>query len=262
MASNAEPARTVVDIAAQPVAAVAPADWDDIWRLTERYYATDREYVEQTLRTHQRLVLFRTRDARELVGMAAVDVYPGELAGRRIAVIFTSHVLLDDRYRGQNLIQRVGFRTFMEARRRYPLRPVYWFFDTFSYKSYLLLPHNFRDYWPHFDRATPPWERSLMNHLATEAYGDAWRPELGVVARSGRKRLRAETAPIEPALFDRPELAFFVRANPGHAEGDMLVCLCPLTMANWWSAAVRAVGRMRGSAARRRSGGEMRGEMR
>lgn len=256
MKSNAKPARTAVDIAAQNVEAVMPADWDDIWRLTERYYATDRQYVEQTLHTHQRLVLFRTRDARELIGMAAVDVYPSEFEGRRIAVIFTSHVLLDDRYRGQNLIQRVGFRTFMEARRRYPLRPVYWFFDTFSYKSYLLLPRNFRDYWPRYDRAAPPWERNLMHHLATEAYGDAWRPELGVAVRSGRKRLRAETAPIEPALLERPELAFYVRSNPGHAEGDMLVCLCPLTIANWWSAAVRALVRMLRSGAPKRDGGE------
>lgn len=151
--------------------AVTPVDWDDIWRLTERYYATDREYAERTLKTHQCLVLFRTRGDRELVGMAAVDVYPSEYAGRRIAVIFTSHVLLDDRFRGQNLIQRLGFRTFLAARRRFPLRPVYWFFDTFSYKSYLLLPRNFQDYWPRFDRPMPSRERRLMNHLAAEAYG-------------------------------------------------------------------------------------------
>jgi len=259
MASNEHPARAVVDIAAQSVEAVSPADWDDIWHLTQRYYATDREYAEQSLRARQQIVLFRSRGDRELVGMAAMDVYPSEFEGRPIAVIFTSHVLLDDRYRGQNLIQRLGLRTFLQARRKHPLRPVYWFFDTFSYKSYLLLPRNFRDYWPRFDRATPVWERSLMHHLAARSYGEAWRPEQGVVARSGRKRLRAETAPIESALLDRPELAFFVRSNPAHAEGDMLVCLCPLTLANWWTAAVRAMGRMRRSAIDGRIGG--RGEV-
>ena len=36
----------------------------------------------------------------------------------------------------------VGFRTFLEARIRFPFRSIYWFFDTFSYKSYLLLPRN------------------------------------------------------------------------------------------------------------------------
>ncbi|HEX5126843.1 MAG TPA: hypothetical protein VFW00_08885, partial [Rhodocyclaceae bacterium] len=98
---------------------------------------------------------------RALVGMASVDVFPMEFEGRKLAVIYTSHVLLHEAYRGHNLIQRVGFRSFLETRLRYPLRPIYWFFDTFSYKSYLLLPRNFRDYWPRFDRPTPAWEQAL-----------------------------------------------------------------------------------------------------
>jgi hypothetical protein len=42
-----------------------------------------------------------------------------------------------------------------------------------------------------------------------------------------------------------PELEFFARANPGHADGDMLVCLCPLSAANWLSVGVRALQRAR-----------------
>jgi hypothetical protein len=160
-------------------------------------------------------------------------------------VIYTSHVLLREEYRGHNLIQRAGLLTFLRTRLRFPFRPVYWFFDTFSYKSYLLLPRNFREYWPRFDRQTPERERALMNQLATQFYGEAWRPAQGIVARSGRKRLRPETAPIDEKLAT-PEVDFFVRANPGHAEGDMLVCLCPLKATNWLSVGVRALRRRSG----------------
>jgi hypothetical protein len=41
-----------------------------------------------------------------------------------------------------------------------------------------------------------------------------------------------------------PELKFFSKANPDYAEGDMLVCLCPLTIANWISVGIRAFQRM------------------
>lgn len=34
-------------------------------------------------------------------------------------------------------------------------------------------------------------------------------------------------------------------ANPGHAEGDMLACLCPLTLRNWLSLATKALLRRR-----------------
>jgi hypothetical protein len=63
------------------------------------------------------------------------------------------------------------------------------------------------------------------------------------VARSGQKRLRRETAPLDPGLADAPEIEFFARSNPGHAEGDMLVCLCPLTAANWLNLGLRALKR-------------------
>ena len=109
----------------------------------------------------------------------------------------------------------------------------------------MLLPRNFREFWPRFDRPTPDFERALMDQLAEPAYGSAWRPAQGIVARSGQKRLRPQTAPLEEKLVTSPDVAFFARVNPGHAEGDMLVCLCPLSAANWLSVGVRALKRSR-----------------
>jgi hypothetical protein len=239
------PGAHAVTIDVVPTAALPAPAWDEVWRLTQAYYDTERGYVEKSLRERQRLVLLRSRSDRALVGMASVDLYPVDFRGRRLAVIYTSHVLLDQHYRGRNLIQQVGFRMFLESRLRYPLRAPYWFFDTFSYKSYLLLPRNFRDFWPRFDRPTPEWEDSLINQLATRTYGAAWRPAQGIVVRSGHKRLRPETAPLQEELDRDPGIRFFARLNPGHAEGDMLVCLCPLSAANWLTLASRALGRWR-----------------
>jgi hypothetical protein len=233
----------MASIDVQPTGAITSSIWDEVWRLTQAYYDTDRDFVETRLKAHSRLGLIRSHAAGELVGMASVDVYEEAFRGRRLAVIFTSHVLLREAHRGRNLIQRLGLRVFLQARLRYPLLPIYWFFDTFSYKSYLLLSRNLREYWPRHDRPTPTWERALMAHLSERMYGADWRPEQGIVARSGRKRLRAEAAPLDGEISRAPDLRFFVRANPGHAEGDMLVCLCPLSLGNWSGVAWRALGR-------------------
>ncbi len=40
-----------------------------------------------------------------------------------------------------------------------------------------------------------------------------------------------------------PHVEFFVRANPGHADGDELVCLTELTPTNLTPAGRRMVGR-------------------
>jgi hypothetical protein len=217
------------------------ADWDDIWALTDEFYDVEREYAEAELRKRERIALFRMNGA--LLGMASITIYTDKFRGRRVVVINTSHVLIRENWRGRNLIQKLGFRTFLATRARFPFRPIYWFFDTFSYKSYLLLPRNFRRFWPRHDEATPEPRAALIDQLATHLYGPAWRPARGIAVRSGRKRLRMTAAPLAMDAEATPDIRFFAAANPGHAEGDMLVCLCPLTLANWLSVARRALAR-------------------
>jgi hypothetical protein len=220
---------------------LSPDDWNDIWALTHEFFDVERDYAEAELRRRERIALFRMNGA--LLGMASITIYTDKFRGRRIAVINTSHVLIRENWRGRNLIQKLGFRTFLATRLRYPLRPIYWFFDTFSYKSYLLLPRNFRRFWPRHDEPTPEPRAALMDQLATHLYGPAWRPARGIAVRSGQKRMRAAAAPLATAPDASPDIRFFAAANPGHAEGDMLVCLCPLTLGNWLSVARNALAR-------------------
>ncbi len=207
-----------VDIRLLPVAALTAKEWDGIWELTQVYVETQRPFYEAKLRAFPEVAQTST-------------------------ILFTSSVVIDEPYRRHNLIQRTGFRVFLRARFRHPFRPIYWFFDTFSYKSYGLLPRNFVEYWPRYDRPTPERQAALIDHLAQKRYGAAWRPGQGIVERSGQKKLKPATAAVEPKLLADPDIRFFVTANPGHQEGDMLVCLCPLTLKNWWYAAGKAIRR-------------------
>jgi hypothetical protein len=66
-----------------------------------------------------------------------------------------------------------------------------------------------------------------------------------LVLRSGRERLLETTAPLTDAELADPDIRFFAEANPGHAEGDMLLCLCPLDLKNWISVGRKARERRR-----------------
>jgi hypothetical protein len=231
-----------VDIRILPLPALTAKDWDEIWELTQIYVETNRSYYEAKLRAFPEVALFRNRSGA-LVGIAAIDVYSSDFRSETSTIIFTSSVVIDEPYRRHNLIQRTGFRVFLRAGLRHPFRPIYWFFDTFSYKSYGLLPRNFVEYWPRYDRPTPQRQAALIDHLAHKRYGTDWRPGQGIVGRSGQKKLKPTTAAIEPKLLADPNIQFFVTTNPGHQEGDMLVCLCPLNLKNWLHAAGRAIRR-------------------
>ncbi|HTE41812.1 MAG TPA: hypothetical protein VK629_13355 [Steroidobacteraceae bacterium] len=236
---------TRVTIEVLPTAAVTPALWNHVWSITREFFDTDRDFSETKLKEYQSIALFWTHGDRKLIGTASIDVYPVSFRKRRLVVIYTTHVLLREEYRGHNLLQRLGLRTFLKTRLRFPFSSIYWFFDTFSYKSYLLLPRNFRKFWPRLEHKTPDRERDLINQLATKTYGESWRPQFGIVTRSGKKRLKPDVAPLNRNVPLTPELRFFSTTNPGHAEGDMLVCLCPLTLANWFSVGVSALRRIR-----------------
>lgn len=227
------------------VADLAAADWESIWALVAQFFEVDRGYTEPLLRSREYIVLFEAEGVPMLAGMSTFDVLPVVHEGRRVVAIYSSYVLLREAYRGLNLVQKSGFASFLRVKLRHPLRPVLWFFDSFSIKSYLLLPRNFDTYWPRHDRPTPAWEHGLMDRLARHVHGALWQPGQGVARRSGRERLRPGVAPLPGPAECTPEVAHFAKANPGHGEGDVLVCLAPLSLANWWGLARRAWRRAR-----------------
>jgi hypothetical protein len=238
--SNARVFVELIDITLRRSASLTPHERDEIWAVTDRYVETDRSSYEKKLLAVPEVGLWRTRGG-ELVGLVSLDVYRVEWEGRQHAVFFTSSVVIDERFRGGNLVLRTGLRAYLREKLRRPWQPGYWFFDTFSYKSYLLLPRNLSEFWPRRDLPTPAAVAGLIDRLAQQRYGTAWSPALGVVKNSGQKRLRPTAAPIDGSHLADPDVRFFETANPGHRDGDMLVCLVPLSVNNLLRAVLRGV---------------------
>jgi hypothetical protein len=221
--------RETIDIVLRRSDTLSPAELDEIWKVTERYIETDRAIYEGKLRALPEVALWRTRSG-DLVGLVSLDVYRVDWQGRRSLIFFTSSVVIDERFRGRNLVLRTGVRAYLREKLKRPWEPAFWFFDTFSYKSYLILPRNLAEFWPRVNVQTPPDVARFIDHLARRRYGDDWSSTTGVVRRSGHKRLRATTAPIDASELSDPDVRFFERANPGHRDGDMLVCIAPLSV--------------------------------
>lgn len=236
-------ARTMLMLPREPVnielhrgAALTPQQRDELWAFYARYYDFPREKLEERLRVLPEIALYRTRGG-EIVGITGVDVYRVQHEGRASTVIYTGMVVVDERYRRQHLPLVLGVRLFLRAKLRRPFERVDWLFGALSYKSYKLLPRHMAEYWPRRDVPTPAATVAYLNHIARQRFGDAWRAERGVVARPGAMRLRPEAAPIDDARRADPDVQFFESANAGHRDGELLLCLCPLTLANWTFAA-------------------------
>jgi len=227
------------------VATMSATVWDDAWALATRYNAGTRAAFEASVRAKKYLVTIRDA-APTLIGMGTIDVYPFEQVPavankkpQRCIIIYTGNMVFEPSVRGSSLIQRVGFRCYLEARLRHPLTPIWLFYDTFSFKSYLMLVNNFSACWPRHDLPTSPAIVDFINRLGQHRYGAGWDAPRGIAMR-GERRLREGVADITPDLLENPHVRYFQERNPGYSDGDMLAVLAPLRASNWLAVLKRA----------------------
>lgn len=121
-------------------------------------------------------------------------------------------------------------------------RPCYWLLLSSGFRTYRFLPVFWREFWPRYDRQTPPDVEALMRDLAVARYGDAYLADRGIVRFNAPQRLSPALAELPPGRQSNPHIAHFQRLNPGHASGDELVCLTELSPANLTAAGRRVAG--------------------
>jgi hypothetical protein len=110
---------------------------------------------------------------------------------------------------------------------------------------------NFRDSYPQAGRRFPPRESAYAEQVLARL-GSQWDPATGVVARGGVSFYREGRVDKEDVDQADPDIAFYITANPGQAEGDSLVCLAPLTLKNFAYIACRQLRRRKEAGAGRR----------
>ena len=196
-----------------------------MWDLYARYYeGVERATFERDLAAKQEVILVRDT-AGEVQGFSTLAWQKGRHQGRNFVALYSGDTVLDRAHWGDGTLQRAFGTALIRTKLRHPLANTYWFLISKGYKTYLLLSRNFREHWPRPGAAMPAWEASLLDHLARERFGASWRPDLGVIRLEQDGRLRAGIAPAEGTALADPAVAFFVAANPGHADGDELACL-------------------------------------
>lgn len=243
---GAPPAEPSLRFTYRRTGTLTDAEREAIWSFLHRFVERDRRtFADKLARTHEVFLGYLPGD--ELVAFGAVDTVERAIDGTSHTVLYTHWAVLDPRVRGRNVIQRVGFRYFLRARLRHLLRPIHWMFTASTFQSYLLLARNYETFWPRAGAAWPARERALVDSVMEESGDSGWDREAGVLRRKGTSRYREGVVDDDPRLLDHPTLGpvirFYRGQNPGQVEGDSLLCLCPLSLANCWSWARTALGR-------------------
>ena len=208
------------------VIALSEATRSDMFGLFSRYYEqADEERFRSDLMRKQMVILLRDPQER-LAGFSTQRVLEPSEVGRPCRILYSGDTVVDEEWWGDKGLQR-GFTRFLFTERyRRPITPLYWLLTTKGYKTYLLLAKNFQDAYPRYDRPTPEKVAELISHLGKLRYGELYDAQTGIIRHGGAlDRLRAGVADIHPADLEEPHIRFFSETNPGHTEGDELLCL-------------------------------------
>lgn len=167
-------------------------------------------------------------------GFSTLKVFSSRCpAGWPIRVLFSGDTVIDRHHWGTQALAFEWIRFAGRLKAGDLATPLYWFLVSKGPRTYRYLPTFSRDYWPRFDASTPAPIKRMIDHLAQERFGRCYDPNTGVVRfPQSRGQLAPELAEVPPEDLLKPEVAFFLRSNPGYYKGDELVCLTELSPDN------------------------------
>jgi hypothetical protein len=155
---------------------------------------------------------------------------------RNLIAFFSGDTIVHPAFWGESLLSRLWAHTVFSAADRIHAdnaqAEVFWFLICSGYKTFRFLPVFFRTFYPTPEGPTPPAVQSLLDTLAISRFGSAYDPVTGVIRLAHATPLRPGLADLTPQRLHDPRVRFFADRNPGHALGDELACLTPITRDN------------------------------
>jgi hypothetical protein len=164
-----------------------------------------------------------------LVGFSTINLFEALIQGEHLTVVFSGDTIVAPEAWGAAAFPRAWIEGVYALRRRHPHGRFVWLLLTSGFRTYRFLPVFWREFFPRFDRPTPPAWQQRLDELASIAYRNWFDPASGLVRFENPQRLRTGLADIPAGRADDPHVAFFLRRNPGHLNGDELVCVADLS---------------------------------
>ncbi|HEY1170482.1 MAG TPA: hypothetical protein VGH19_03845 [Verrucomicrobiae bacterium] len=176
-----------------------------------------------------------------LVGFSTLLVYETTFEGELVSVVYSGDTIVDPAAWGSSALARGWITAVNELRLHYPRGKYYWLLLSSGFRTYRFLPVFWREFYPHCEQADPQHMMRLRDHLAKERFGERYDEQAGIVRFSQPQRLRQELREVPESRRDDPHVELFLKLNPGHGQGDELVCLTELCAENLTRAGRRMV---------------------
>jgi hypothetical protein len=205
---------------------LSPNDIRSMFRVfSENFNGATWEIFERDLRNKNWVILLQDGQSREIEGFSTLALYETTFDCQPISVVYSGDTIIRREYWGTPELPRSWIKTVLEKSANMP-QPLYWLLISSGYKTYRFLTVFFKEFYPRFDRPTPPEMQRLMDMLSAQRFGADYHCASGIVRfQEGATPLRQGVAEVTDERLRDPQVAFYLERNPGYIHGDELVCL-------------------------------------
>jgi hypothetical protein len=222
---------------------LSAADLDEMYALMCRNYENVwRHRFEADLSEKDWIIWLTDEATGTLSGFSTQRLLSLSLNGRPVTVMFSGDTIVGREHWGTTVLPIAWGRLAFSIIEAHPGQELYWYLISKGFRTYRFLPLFFKQFHPRYDRDTPPEIRALIDAVGQIKCPDRYDSVAGVIrATETSDRLRPDLGEITDARLRDPHIEFFLKLNPGHARGDELCCIAPLTPENFASSAWKLI---------------------
>lgn len=184
-------------------------------------------------------VLLLKDEQNTLKGFSTLLMYDIMFEAELLTIVYSGDTIMDPSAWSSSALSRSWVQAVNQLRSHYQGDTLYWLLISSGFRTYRFLPTFWQTFYPRYDQPTPKRIQRLMNFLCRRQFGDWYDEAAGVVRFPNPQQLNNNLSGIPPERMSNPHVKFFARQNPGHAQGDELVCLTRFATDNLTSAGQR-----------------------
>lgn len=220
---------------------LAPVQVEGMFGLLESCFdGVSREQFELDLAWKNWVVILMK--GGQMVGFSTLALETATYQGCGIHVLYSGDTLVLPQGRASTTLPRAWIAAVRGLKERLPGQRLFWLLLTSGFRTYRFLPVFWKEFYPRFDKETPAGVRDMMNQLAANRFGSQYDPNTGLVRFEHPQRLRHGWGIIPQGRLSDAHVGFFAGKNPGHMQGDELVCLTEIHEDNLTPAGRRVTG--------------------
>ena len=173
-------------------------------------------------------VLLLRDDDGVLSGFSSMHIYDVMVDNRKLTVVYSGDTVVDVESWSDSALSYYWMGAIDYLRRLHRKERLYWFLLVSGFRTYRFLPVYSQFFFPRYDQSTTEDIQRIMDVMASARFGNMYDAPTGIVRLGVPAILKDGYRGIPENRLKDPHIAFFAVKNPGHEEGDELVCFAEL----------------------------------